>query len=124
MANPRVLIIDDDKTMVAVMTAALKAGGFLVTAAFDGMQGFMFATKDPPDLILLDLSMPAGGGAHTWQRLQNSAKTQGIPVVFVTAEARPGFEREVVSQGAVGYIAKPFDPATLADRVREIWKGQ
>ncbi|MFI5235229.1 MAG: two-component system response regulator [Gemmatimonadales bacterium] len=118
MVDPRILIIDDDKAIVAVMTAALTAGGFRVTVAFDAMQGFMFATKNPPDLILLDLSMPAGGGAQTWRRLQGSARTQGIPVVFVTAEARPGFEREVLSQGAVGYIAKPFDPTTLADQVQ------
>ena len=118
MATPRVLIVDDDKTMVAVMTAVLKAGGFQVSAAFDAAQGFMFAQKDPPDLILLDMNMPAGGGAGTWQRLQQSARTRSVPVVFVTAESKPGLEQEVLRQGAVGFIQKPFDPATLADRVR------
>ena len=118
MGNPRVLVIDDDKTMVAVMTAVLKADGFQVSAAFDAAQGFMFAQKDPPDLILLDMNMPAGGGAGTWQRLQHSARTQSIPVVFVTAETKAGLEQEVLRQGAVGFIQKPFDPVTLAERVR------
>jgi CheY-like chemotaxis protein len=120
MSKPRVLVIDDDKTMCAVMNAALRAGGFDVTTAFDAAQGFMFAQKDPPDLILLDLSMPAGGGAQAWRRLQMSAHTQTVPVIFVTAEARPGFEEEVRAQGAIGFIAKPFDPTTFAGRVREI----
>lgn len=120
MASPRVLIVDDDKTMVAVMSAVLKAGGFQVSAAFDAAQGFMFAQKDPPDLILLDMNMPAGGGAGTWQRLQHSARTQNVPVVFVTAESKPGLEQEVLRQGAVAFIQKPFDPTTLAERVRAI----
>lgn len=118
MANPRILVIDDDKTMVAVMSAALKAAGFQVSAAFDAAQGFMFATKDPPDLILLDINMPAGGGVGAWQRLQHSARTQSVPVVFVTIESKPGLEQEVLRQGAIGFIHKPFDPSTFAERIK------
>ena len=118
MVAPRILVIDDDKTMVAVMSAALKAGGFQVSTAFDAAQGFMFATKDPPDLILLDINMPAGGGVGAWQRLQHSARTQSVPVVFVTIESKPGLEQEVLRQGAIGFIHKPFDPSTFAERIR------
>ena len=87
MAAHRVLIIDDDKTLVALMTALLRKEGFQVLAAFDGMSGFMTAQKQRPDLILLDVQMPAGGGAGVWERLSASANTQGIPVVYVTATA-------------------------------------
>jgi CheY-like chemotaxis protein len=123
MASQKILIIDDDKTVVAAMSGALKAAGFQVSGAFDAAQGFMFATKDPPDLILLDLNMPAGGGLGAWQRLRASARTQNVPVVFVSAMAKAGFEQEAKSQGALGFIAKPVDVSKLADQIRGFLGG-
>ena len=122
MAAHRVLIIDDDKTLVALMTALLRKEGFQVLAAFDGMSGFMTAQKQRPDLILLDVQMPAGGGAGVWERLSASANTQGIPVVYVTATATPGFAEEVTSQGAAGFIQKPFDPEIFGATVKGFFK--
>ena len=120
MANPKILIIDDDKTVVTAVSGALRAAGFQVIAAFDGAQGFMFANREVPDLILLDLNMPAGGGLGVWQRLRGSTRTLGIPVVFVSATAQPGFEKEALSQGAVGFVAKPVDLKALAIQVKGI----
>lgn len=120
MANPKILIIDDDRTVVTAISGALRASGFQVAAAFDAAQGFMFANRDVPDLILLDLSMPAGGGLGVWQRLRTSTRTLGIPVVFVSANAQPGFEQEALSQGAAGFIPKPVDVTALASRIKGI----
>ena len=122
MATKRVLIIDDDKTMVTLMTALLRKAGFEVLAAFDGASGFMAAQKQRPDLILLDMQMPAGGGEAVWKRLAASAHTQGIPVVYVTATSSPGFAAEAESQGAAGVIKKPFDPEHFAERVTDFFK--
>lgn len=122
MAPKRVLIIDDDKAMLATMTSLLVKGGFQVFAAFDAASGFMTAQKQRPDLILLDVQMPAGGGAGVWQRLRSSAHTAGIPVVYVTATTSPGFAEEVEAQGAAGYIQKPFDPETFAATVQAFFR--
>lgn len=122
MAPKRVLIIDDDKTIVTLMTALLRKGGYQVLAAFDGASGFMTAQRERPDLILLDLQMPAGGGEAVWKRLCSSAHTSGIPVVYVTATSSPGFAAEVEAQGAAGFIRKPFDPETFTERVGEFFK--
>lgn len=122
MAPKRVLIIDDDKTLVTLMTALLRKAGFQVFPAFDGASGFMLAQKERPDLILLDLQMPAGGGEAVWKRLTSSTKTSGIPVVYVTATSTPGFAAEVEAQGAAGFIRKPFDPETFAERVGDFFK--
>lgn len=122
MPAKRVLIIDDDKTMVVLMTALLRKEGFLVLAAFDGASGFMTAQKERPDLILLDMQMPAGGGAAVQQRLSASAHTQGIPVVYVTASVTPGLEQEVTAHGAAGFIHKPFDPETFGATVQAYFK--
>src|SRR5574338_34022 len=104
MATKRVLVIDDDKTMVTLMTALLRKSGFEVLAAFDGASGFMVAQKQRPDLILLDMQMPAGGGEAVWKRLGASAHTSAIPVVYVTATSSPGFAAEAEAQGAAGVI--------------------
>ncbi len=122
MAPPRVLIIDDDKVLVTLMTSLLRKGGFQVFAAFDAASGFMIAQKQLPDLILLDVQMPAGGGVGVWQRLSASAHTQGIPVVYVTATNTPGFADEVAAQGAAGYIQKPLDPETFVETVKSFFK--
>ncbi|HWA40915.1 MAG TPA: response regulator [Gemmatimonadales bacterium] len=122
MTSKRVLIIDDDKTMVTLMTTLLRKEGLQVTTAFDGMSGFMAAQKQRPDLILLDMQMPAGGGEAVWKRLAASAHTVGIPVVYVTGTTSPGFAAEAESQGAAGVIKKPFDPESFAERVMDFFK--
>lgn len=122
MTAKRVLIIDDDKVMVTLMTTLLRKEGFQVSAAFDGMSGFMTAQKQRPDLILLDMQMPAGGGEAVWKRLASSAHTSAIPVVYVTATSTPGFAAEAEAQGAAGVIRKPFEPEHFAERVHDFFK--
>ncbi len=122
MTAKRVLIIDDDKVMVTLMTTLLRKAGLEVIAAFDGMTGFMAAQKQRPDLILLDMQMPAGGGEAVWKRLASSAHTSAIPVVYVTATAGAGFAAEAESQGAAGVIRKPFEPEHFAERVLDFFK--
>ena len=122
MAPRRVLIIDDDRTLVTLMTTLLRKAGYQVFAAFDGMGGFMIAQKERPDLILLDLQMPAGGGEAVWKRLTASGHPSGIPVVYVSATSSPGFAAEAELQGAAGFIRKPFEPEHFAERVDEFFK--
>jgi len=122
MTSKRVLIIDDDKMMVTLMTSLLRKEGLQVIAAFDGMSGTMMAQKQRPDLILLDMQMPAGGGEAVWKRLAASAHTSTIPVVYVTATSTPGFAAEAEAQGAAGVIKKPFEPEHFAERVMDFFK--
>ena len=122
MPGKKILVIDDDKTLVTLMTALLRKAGHQVVSAFDANSGFMVAQREKPDLILLDLQMPAGGGEVTWKRLQMSTKTSTIPVVYVTATSTPGFAAEVEAQGAAGFIRKPFDPESFAERVEDFFK--
>src|SRR5258705_12776514 len=122
MAPRRVLIIDDDKTLVTLMQSLLRKAGYQVLVAFDGASGFMVAQRERPDLILLDLQMPAGGGEAVWKRLSASAHTSGIPVVYVTATSTPGFAAEAEGQGAAGVIKKPFEPEQFAERVEEFFR--
>mgnify|MGYP002778836185 FL=1 len=82
------------------------------------------ARADRPDLILLDASMVGGmGGAQTLAALRADPALAAIPVVFVTGLATDADRASFQRFGAVDLIAKPFDPLTLAARVRAIWQG-
>lgn len=117
--KPKVLVIDDDKNLVALFSADLRAAGYHVLAAYDAMQGFMLAQRDVPALILLDLQLPAGGGLQLLEKVAASSKTHAIPVVMVTATTDAKLEAETKAKGAVAFIRKPVDRAALIALVKE-----
>jgi len=116
----KLLIIDDDRAFVVLAAAILRDAGYLVLEAYDAMQGFMYAQHDPPDLILLDMLMPAGGGMNVLQKLHTVDRLANIPVVVVTASTEAGLEEEVKAKGAVNLLHKPLDRDRLMDLVRGV----
>lgn len=117
--KPKVLVIDDDKSLVALLSADLRAAGYLVLAAYDAMQGFMMAQREVPALILLDLQLPAGGGLQLLEKVTSGGKTHAIPVVMVTATTDAKLEQETKTKGAVAFVRKPVDRAALLALVKE-----
>ena len=97
----RVLVVDDDAAMRQVLTLRVKAQGYEVTGAADVVSGFAEIRKRPPDLILLDLGLPGGGGLNLLQRLQSIPSLSSIPVVVISARERVAIERETLAAGAV-----------------------
>ena len=75
-----------------------------------------------PQLIVLDVMMPEMDGPATLKRLQAGTHTSKIPVIFMTAKVQPGEIAEFLALGARDVVAKPFDPMTLSDSLRQIWK--
>lgn len=120
-----ILCADDDADMRMILEVALgTVGGWRVTLAADGEEAIGAARAERPDLILLDASMAGGlGGAETLTLLRSDAALAAIPVVFVTGLATENDRATFQRFGAVDLIAKPFDPMTLAARVRSIWQG-
>ena len=111
--KPKVLIIDDDEQFTLLLAGHLRSAGYPSVTAVDAMQGFMFAQRESPGLILLDINMPAGGGLSLLGRLVKSVRTQLIPVIVVTARAEPEIEAQTRATGAVGFLHKPVDRDTL-----------
>lgn len=109
----KVLVIDDDKTLVAILSASLRAAGYHVLAAYDAMQGFMLAQREVPAVILLDLQLPAGGGLQLLEKIAASGKTHAIPVVMVTGTTDPKLEAETMAKGAAGFVHKPVEPKAI-----------
>ena len=115
MARKRILIIDDEDDIREVATLALEtAGDFDVTTANGGRAGVEAARNRRPDLILLDVMMPELDGPSTVQELQQGETTRSIPVIFLTAKVQSADRRRLADLGALGILAKPFDPMRLA----------
>ena len=86
----KILVIDDDKTTHSILKLALEKAGYQVFAALDAMQGMMSAKQLKPDLIVLDILMPAGGGFAVYERLQMMSGSFQVP--FIIYSSLPGSE--------------------------------
>ncbi len=114
----RILVVDDDPIIVRLLHPHLKRAGYEVLAASDALQGIQSAIRECPDLILLDLQMPAGGGAGVFEALQKNVRTSLIPIIFVTAVTDGEVREACLASGAADFITKPVDPSDLLRRVR------
>jgi two-component system, OmpR family, response regulator len=119
----RILLVEDDPDIRVVTSLALsKIGGFEVRVSGSAPEALRDAPGFAPDLILLDVMMPGMDGPSTLAALRGLPSTATTPVIFMTAKIQPHEMAHYRKLGSAGVIAKPFDPATLAQRVRELWK--
>jgi len=114
----KILIVDDERDIVKGLMIRLQGAGYDVVTAFDGAQGVFMAHKEKPDLILLDIRMPAGNGFSVVQRLKRSIHTFTIPVIFLTGSPEKNAEDKAMALGARFYIKKPYDPEELLDAIK------
>jgi CheY-like chemotaxis protein len=98
----------------------LEEAGFRVVEAADGDEALEIIRGDRPDVILLDIMMPRVSGWQVAADLLNDRSTDAIPIVFISALTRNRERLRAFKVGALGYLAKPFDPATLAPTINEL----
>jgi DNA-binding response OmpR family regulator len=113
----KILLIDDDDSFTELVSARLQAAGYEVHTAPDAMMGLQAAHTYQPDLVLLDLKVPAGGGLSVLENLRKSIKTSQIPVIVVTGTADLKKKTELVKLGVKTYIQKPFTPEDLLQTI-------
>ncbi len=113
----RILIVDDERDIVKALTIRLQRTGYDVVTAFDGAQGIFMAHKENPDLIILDIRMPAGDGFTVAEKLKESTNTFAIPVIFLTGSPEKNSEEKAMALGARFYVKKPYDPEELLDAI-------
>jgi DNA-binding response OmpR family regulator len=114
----KVLIVDDERDIVKALVIRLQHNGYEVVVAFDGAQGIFMAHKESPDLIILDIRMPAGDGFSVAEKLKQSSQTEPIPIIFLTGSPERNSEERAMQLGARFYIKKPYDPEELLEAVR------
>lgn len=118
-ALPHLLCVEDDPDIRALIELALTTvGGMRVTSCSSGREALELAARLQPDLVLLDVMMPDMDGIETLRRLRADPRTAGLKVVFVTAKVQLHEVDAYRALGAIGVVAKPFDPMRLADDLR------
>jgi DNA-binding response OmpR family regulator len=105
----KILVADDSRFQVALLTAALEQRGFEVVVALDAMQAGMVALRTSPDAIVLDINMPGGSGIEVLKRLKRSTKTQRIPVVVVSGSDDLDVRQIAMELGVADFLTKPVD---------------
>jgi two-component system KDP operon response regulator KdpE len=121
--RPKILIVDDDFDLRRGLNLRLRANNYDVVYAADGLSALAVAQKEHPDLIILDIGMPAGDGFTVMERLQKSASLACIPVIILTARD-PQYTRErALKAGATAYFQKPADNEELLAAVRSAMRA-
>jgi CheY-like chemotaxis protein len=115
----RVLVVDDEPANVELIVRRLSGNGYETLTATNGHDAIAVATKEQPDLILMDIMMPGLDGWQATRLLKGDPKTANIPVVFVTARDRPEDVAAGFEAGGMMYVNKPVEPVELFARVRQ-----
>src|SRR4030042_224990 len=118
MGQKKILIVDDERDIVKALMIRLQSNGYHVVTAYDGAQGLFMANKEIPDLVILDIRMPAGDGFSVAEKLKQSDRTDQIPIIFLTGSPERNAEERAMGLGARFYIKKPYDPEELIDAVK------
>jgi CheY-like chemotaxis protein len=121
MSALTILVIDDDPDIRRMAALSLsRIGGFKVELASSGEQALEMVAREPPGVILLDVSMPGMDGPATLAALRRLPLVARVPVIFFTATSGPVEAERLRLLGAAGVVDKPFDVGTLHARVRDI----
>ena len=114
----QVLIIEDDQRTAMALALRLKAAGYEATTTYDAFTGLNAAVRNPPALVLLDISVPAGNGFSVAEQIQTLIPTP-TPIIFLTASKQPGFREKAQKLGAAGYFEKPYEAEELFGAIRQ-----
>jgi serine phosphatase RsbU (regulator of sigma subunit) len=117
MANPRILIVDDEPFNVDYLTQELEESNCETNAAYSGKEALEIVQAWEPDLILLDIMMPGMDGYEVLARLKSNPAARDIPVIIISAESGISSVVRGIQLGAEDYLPKPFEPTLLHARV-------
>jgi type IV pilus assembly protein PilB len=120
--RPRVLVTDDDAITRMLVKLLLERDHFDVLEATNGRDAVEIATRERPDLLIMDLNMPETDGYEAISRLRRDLSMAALPIVVLTSEDGPGIENRVLQLGADDYMLKPFDPDVLLSRVHAVFR--
>lgn len=116
----KILIVDDEKDIVKMLDYNLKKEGFRTISCNDGEDAMDLATRQLPDLILLDLMLPGIDGVEVCKTLKKESKTASIPIIMLTAKTQETDKVVGLELGADDYVTKPFSPRELIARIKAV----
>jgi CheY-like chemotaxis protein len=115
-----ILVVENDPALRMLTSQLLELEGYRVTQAENGRIALEAIAAEPPDLVLCDLLMPELGGCEVLRHLMRHPESASIPLVFLTASAAPSEREACLSEGAAGFIIKPFQHAELLQTIRSL----
>ena len=116
----KILLIEDEHDLVQVMKKRLLVAGYEVMISQDAVIGTSEAHAFKPDLIILDLMIPAGGGHLVLSRLESASSTSNIPVLVITAMRDEATKKKIMDLGVAGYMEKPFEIEDVLSEIKKI----
>lgn len=119
----RILVVEDKATSRELLRTVLEQQGYAVEEALDGEDALRQIRANPPDLVLLDLQIPARDGYDVVREVRSDPRLKTIPVVAVTASAMQGDREKVLAAGFTAYIAKPVSLVQLRHEVSQLLKS-
>jgi DNA-binding response OmpR family regulator len=119
-AKESILVIDDDRAVLTYLRAVLGREGYRVFTALDAIHGPMVARQAQPDLVVLDLAMPGGGGPAVLDRLRMMQGGREVPVLVYSGLSRDRFDELVQPGPGVSFMAKPGTPEEVLKAIRNL----
>ncbi len=116
----RVLVVDDEPNIVLSLEFLMQQAGFDVDTAADGERALQLVAQQPPDLILLDISLPGLSGFEVLDQLRNQSETARLPIIMLTAHGREVEREKGLALGADDYVTKPFSTRDLVAKVQAL----
>lgn len=120
MQKPRLLLIEDEEDIAALIKLQADISGYKLHVEVDGLNGLIAIEREKPDLVILDIMLPGQSGLDVCRKLKNNVETKDIPVIMISAKSE---ELDVVlglELGADDYVTKPFSPKVLFSRIRAV----
>jgi DNA-binding response OmpR family regulator len=119
----KILIVDDNEDVAKGLRIFFRAHNYATVIASDAVAAISQAKKENPDLIVLDLGLPAGDGYVVMERLSNVESLASIPVIVFTAQDEEAHKEQSLKAGAKAFFQKPVDNAVLLSTVQQILEG-
>jgi two-component system phosphate regulon response regulator PhoB len=119
MSKQKILVIEDERPLVEVLSCNLEREGFEAISAYDGQEGLRQAQLKLPDLIVLDLMLPQKPGLEVCRELKQGPRTRDIPIIMVTAKAEESDQLVGFATGADDYVTKPYSTKVLIQRIKK-----
>ena len=116
----RILIVDDDRTMVLALSVRLRKTGLEVLTCHNAHEAPQIVLRERPDVILLDIDMPHFTGLELHECLRLAERTRRIPVIYVSGSVSPIDRQVALRQGAKAFLVKPFETQALLDTIHAV----
>jgi DNA-binding response OmpR family regulator len=119
MSGKKILIIDDNEHLLLGLSARLRASGYAVVSAMDGVSAIAVARKEAPDLVILDLGLPAGDGFVVLELMRSLPDLVATPVIVLSARDPTSNKKRALDAGALAYFQKPTDNHEFLAAIRQ-----